>query len=121
MAECTSCCRCSEVCIAFKLGAVEHAPVHRRREVFTCTACWRCARACPEGVDIYRECMLARRRQGLPESYRRALLRLLSSGIAVPAGDVNALREMHGLGKVRLLSSGELKKLLPGVERQLRR
>ncbi len=107
------------MCIAVKLGGAESAPVHLRREIFTCSGCWRCVAACREGVDVYAEMMRSRRGRRLPESYRRALLRLLSSGIALPAGDVNALREMHGLRRVKLLGGEELRKLMPEVERKL--
>jgi heterodisulfide reductase subunit C len=104
------------VCIALKRGLSMGASVLERSDAFTCAGCWKCVEACPEGVDIYALMLEARRRSGLPESYRLAVRRILTTGYAMPMRGVNAIREMHNLKAIRRVKPEVVRKLLRGVE-----
>ena len=115
MGECTRCGACREVCIAFKLGVPTGASVLEREDIFTCAGCWKCIETCPEGVDIYRLMVEARRKGELPESFRIGIKNILDTGYAMPMRGINAIREMHRLPAIEKVKPGMVKKLLRGV------
>jgi len=116
LGECTRCGACVRVCIAARQGLATGASVLERSDRFTCAGCWKCVEACPEGVDIYGLMMQSRRYRELPESYKAAVRRIQSTGYAMPAEGVNAIREMYGLRPIRRVRRRVLEILLRASE-----
>jgi heterodisulfide reductase subunit C len=103
------------VCIATRLGVPTGASVLEREDKFTCAGCWKCAEICPQGIDIYKLMMEARRKGELPESFRMGIRNILETGYAMPMRGVNAIREMYRLPPIERVKPEVVKKLLRGV------
>jgi heterodisulfide reductase subunit C len=82
--------------------------------VWLCSSCWRCQEACPEGIDIHRLMMEARRREAPPVWYGTSFERILVTGLALGLTQehLDRLRADRDLDAVTLPPSGLARRLL---------
>ncbi|MDO8736993.1 MAG: hypothetical protein Q7K29_07940, partial [Thermoleophilia bacterium] len=79
---------------------------------WNCSNCWKCEESCPVGVDIYDVMMKKRREEEAPAQYRRSYERICETGYSFPVEEINTIREMWGLRKVRLADPEKVRRLL---------
>ena len=86
-----------------------------RRGAWNCANCWKCIEFCPVGVDIYRAIIDHRRGEPAPASYREAYGNVRRHGYIFPMEEIDRIREMWGLRRVRLIEPEKLRLLIgPG-------
>jgi heterodisulfide reductase subunit C len=114
--DCTRCGLCREVCLAEKLGQHTITSLLSGGDCYSawrCSCCQLCQEICPEGVDVHRVMVSARRREPAPEPYRRGFEHVLRCGYALPIDEeINVLRAAYGLAPVKLVPAGRVQKLL---------
>ena len=113
--KCTRCGVCREYCIAARTTGSSVTTIlcgGTETGAWNCSNCWKCVEACPEGVDVYSYMMERRRQEEPPAQYRKSYDNICGTGYSFPVEEINTIREMWGLGKIRLASPETIRKLL---------
>jgi heterodisulfide reductase subunit C len=83
---------------------------------WSCSNCWKCEESCPIGVDVYEMMMEKRRQEEAPVRYRKAYESICATGYSMPVDEINTIREMWGLKKIRLTDPTKVRRLLEDEE-----
>ncbi len=78
---------------------------------WNCANCWKCVEACPD-EDVYGYMMERRRQEEPPARYKRSYDSIRACGYSFPVEELNAIREMWGLKKIKLVNPEIVRKLL---------
>jgi len=113
---CETCGICRPCCLASRVaGGTSIVSIicgDSETGAWNCANCWKCIEACPEGVDVYEEMIRQRREEEAPEEYRKKYESICKTGYGLPVDELNDLREMWGLKKIKLIDREKLRKLL---------